>query len=448
MRLYNTLTRRQETFEPLDPERVAMYVCGPTVYSHPHIGNARAAVVFDVLYRALRRRYPNVRYVRNVTDVDDKINEAAEREGVPIGDIADRYRRAYHEDMAALGVEPPSLEPRVTAHIPEIVAMIARLLDNGHAYEAEGHVLFSVPDFPAYGHLSGRNRDEMIAGARVEVAPFKRDPADFVLWKPSGPGLPAWDSPWGPGRPGWHIECSAMAAAALGETIDIHGGGQDLIFPHHENEIAQSTCAHGGSPFARYWVHNGFVRVRAEKMSKSRGNVLLVHDLLQQAPPEATRYALLAAHYRSPLEWDDSVLQQARHSLDRLYGALREAPAGDGADGQPPEDFRKAIDDDLNTPLALSCLHRLAREIHTGGGDADALRAAGAELGLLQQEPERWFHGAAPTDETQVNELLAERATARREGDYAKADELRARLRGMGIDVQDRLDGEADWRRT
>ena len=325
IRLHNTLSGQLEEFVPAETARVTMYVCGPTVYNFAHIGNARPAVVFDVLARLLRRRYADVVYVRNITDIDDKINAAAAKEGVGIDVIADRYAAAYHEDLATLGVAPPDAEPRVTQHIPQIVAMIQRLIDAGHAYAAEGHVLFDVPSYPGYGQLSKRDPRELVAGARVEVAPYKKDPGDFVLWKPSTADQPGWDSPWGRGRPGWHIECSAMAEALLGETIDIHGGGHDLVFPHHENERAQSTCAHGGKPFARYWVHNGFLTMDSQKMSKSIGNVLLIHEILKHVPGEVARLALLTAHYRQPLDWNDEALAEARKKLDRLYGALRDA---------------------------------------------------------------------------------------------------------------------------
>src|SRR5687768_11694020 len=323
LRLHNTLTRRVETFVPGDPDRVTMYVCGPTVYNYVHIGNARPPVVFGVLAALLRRRHPHVVYARNITDVDDKINAAARERGVPIGEITGTYAAAYADDMARLGAAEPDVIPHATTHIPQMVAMIERLIASGHAYAAEGHALFSVASFPEYGRLSGRDPEELLAGARVEVAPYKRDPADFVLWKPSTPDLPGWDSPWGRGRPGWHIECSALIERHLGETIDIHGGGQDLIFPHHENEIAQGTCAHNGKLYCRYWLHNGFVTVAEEKMSKSVGNVLLVHDLLQEASGEAIRLVLLSSHYRQPLDWTDTALHQAKAGLDRLYGALR-----------------------------------------------------------------------------------------------------------------------------
>ncbi|MGH6944478.1 MAG: cysteine--tRNA ligase, partial [Geminicoccaceae bacterium] len=406
MKLFNSLTGRKETFEPADPKRPTMYVCGPTVYSCPHVGNARAAVVFDVLFRVLRRRYGAVAYARNITDVEDKIIAAAHEQGVPTQDIVERYTRAYHEDMAALNVLAPTVEPCATSHIPQMVAMIGRLIEQGHAYEAESHVLFHVPSFADYGRLSHRTREEMIDGARVEVAPYKRDPADFVLWKPSSPEQPGWDSPFGRGRPGWHIECSAMAREHLGITLDIHGGGQDLKFPHHENEIAQSVCAHDGAPLARFWLHNGFLDVEKEKMSKSIGNVLLVRDLLSEAPGEAIRHALLTAHYRKPLEWSAAGLSRARHALDRLYLTLSELPGPDAAEeGAAPASVIEALEDDLNTPKAFAELFALARAANASADPAERrelkrqLLASGALLGLLRQSSQAWLKeagGAGP----------------------------------------------------
>jgi len=429
-----------------------MYVCGPTVYNFAHIGNARPAVVFDVLARVLRRHYPKVIYVRNITDVDDKINAAASQAGVSIGTISERYAQAYHEDMAALGVAPPTIEPRVTEHIPEIIALIEHLIAHGHAYVAEAHVLFHVPSFKDYGALSRRSPADMIAGARVEVAPFKKHPVDFVLWKPSTPEQPGWESPWGRGRPGWHIECSAMIERHLGPSIDIHGGGLDLIFPHHENEIAQGTRA-------RYWIHNGFVTVEGRKMSKSLGNVLLVRDLLKEAPAEAIRYALLSAHYRQPLDWSRQGLQQARRSLDRLYGALRdlESIAAEGDPAPHLAAFHAALDDDLNTPAALAELFRLARRAQHESSQAvratltKALRQAGASLGLLQQEPNEWFRhstaGEIEMDTAEIEKLVAERNTARTARDFARADRLREQLMDLGVVLEDKTD-RTHWRRA
>lgn len=455
LHLFNTLTKRKEVFTPGDPDRVTVYVCGPTVYNHPHIGNARAAVVFDLLYRILRERYPKVVYVRNITDVDDKINAAAKAAGVPIAVITEKYTAAYHEDMAALGVLPPVVEPKVTDHIPDIIAVIARLIERGHAYVVEGHVLFDINTYSDYGRLSGRNREEMIAGARVEVAPYKKDPADFVLWKPSTPDLPGWESPWGRGRPGWHIECSTMIERHLGETIDIHGGGQDLIFPHHENEIAQGTCAHEGKLFCRYWVHNGFVTVDQEKMSKSLGNVLLVHDLLQEAPGEAIRLVLLSSHYRQPLDWTEGVLHQARAGLDRLYGSLRrleEVEIHPDERGVSPE-FNEALEDDMNTPKALAELFQIAKLANTATevGELRRLKGqlliCGAQLGLLQEDPEAWFSRSvsASVDVAEIERLIAERNAARLARNFARADRIREELAKRGVRIEDSPEGTR-WR--
>ncbi|MGA8260188.1 MAG: cysteine--tRNA ligase [Arenicellales bacterium] len=454
MYLYNTLSRRKERFQPGDPGRVTIYVCGPTVYSYAHIGNARPAVVFDVLVRLLRHEYENVVYARNITDIDDKINKAAEEAGVPISTITGKFTQAYHADLEALGVLPPDIEPRVTETIPRIIEMIGALIDRGAAYEADGHVLFNVPAFERYGELSHRDRREMVAGARVEVAPYKKDPADFVLWKPSTGALPGWDSPWGYGRPGWHIECSSMIETWLGRTIDIHGGGSDLIFPHHENENAQSTCAHDGELFCRYWVHNGFVNVNSEKMSKSLGNVLLVKDLLEQAPGEAVRLALISAHYRAPLDWTDDGLEQAKRRLDGLYQALRDladVPAAAGGFESLTRGFLDELRDDLNTPRALAELAALARAANTTRDDAGrgrlkaALLASGELLGLLQQDPELWFSGEASDPEV-IEALIAERDRARKEKDFARADGIRDRLGEMGVDIEDGPQGTR-WRK-
>jgi cysteinyl-tRNA synthetase len=443
--LYNSLTRRTEAFAPLDPDRVTMYVCGPTVYNYVHIGNARGPVVFDVLARLLRRHYPNVVYARNVTDVEDKINAAAQAEGVPISTITGRYAQAYHEDMARLGIAPPDIEPYATAHIDAIVAMSETLIARGHAYAAEGHVLFDVGSFPAYGALSGRDPEELIAGARVEVAPYKKSPGDFVLWKPSTPEQPGWDSPWGRGRPGWHIECSAMCAAQLGETIDIHAGGVDLLFPHHENEIAQSTCAHGGRTFARWWLHNGMLTFDGRKMSKSLGNVLVLHELLDRHRPEALRLRLLSGHYRQPLDWSDAAIAQATSTLDGWYRVLRdlaELPV-DSADLPVPERVEAALCDDLNTPQALAELSLLAdaaRQQRTPEAKA-ALLGGGALLGLLQQDAEAWFKQAGDVDAAQVEALIEQRRAARAARDFARADAIRDELAAMGVAIEDGAQG-------
>jgi cysteinyl-tRNA synthetase len=444
--LYNSRTRHTETFAPLAPGRVTMYLCGPTVYNYVHIGNARGPVVFDVLARLLRRHYPQVVYARNITDVDDKINAAAQQQGVPIGTITERFAQAYREDMARLGVAPPDVEPHATTHIGPIITMIESLLEGGHAYAAEGHVLFDVGSFPAYGELSGRDPEELLAGARVEVAPYKRNPGDFVLWKPSTPELPGWDSPWGRGRPGWHIECSAMSAAHLGETIDIHAGGVDLLFPHHENEIAQSTCAHGGKLFARWWLHNGMLTFDGRKMSKSLGNVLLVHELLKLHPPEALRLRLLSGHYRQPLDWSEAAIAQAVSTLDGWYRVLRELAAVELPAGElpVPERVEAALCDDLNTPQALAELSVLADTARqSGSAEAKAaLLGGGAVLGLLQQDPQAWFRrGEDAVDAAHVEDLLQQRQAARAARDFARADAIRNELAAMHIAIEDSAQG-------
>ncbi len=435
-----------------------MYVCGPTVYNFSHIGNARPPVVFDVLARVLRRSYDLV-YARNITDVDDKINAAAKAENIDIAVLTARYLSAYLEDMETLGVQPPDLAPRVTEHIPQIVDLIKRLVKTDHVYEAEGHILFSVASYSDYGHLSGRSLDDMLAGARVDVAPYKRDPADFVLWKPSAADVVGWDSPWGRGRPGWHVECSAMAETHLGETIDIHGGGQDLVFPHHENETAQSTCVHAGRLYCRYWIHNGLIHVDSEKMSKSLGNVLLLRDLLAEAPGETVRLGLLTAHYRQPLGWADDVLADAQQKLDRMYGALRAAGvSGTVQDdvGEPPASVVEALDDDLNTPRALAALFDLAREANRETDSerrlkiATDLRAGAGLLGLLQADPEAWFVDSGKPDALDVAEidtLVSQRERFRAERDFAAADGIRAQLENAGIVIEDSSDGSR-WRRA
>lgn len=455
MKLYNTETKSKSDFVPSNPERVTMYVCGPTVYSFAHIGNARPPVVFDVLARVLRSQYKEVVYVRNITDIDDKINKAAAKEGVEISVISERYTQAYHDDLAALGVLPPTIEPKVTEHVAQIHQIISDLIESGHAYEAQGHVLFSVSSYPDYGHLSKRDPEELLAGARVEVAPYKNDAGDFVLWKPSSDDQPGWDSPWGRGRPGWHIECSAMAATHLGDTVDIHGGGHDLIFPHHENERAQSVCAHNGTQFVKHWLHNGFVNVDSEKMSKSIGNVLLVRELLKQAPGEAIRYVLLAAHYRAPLDWNDEVLQQAKSSLDRLYGTLRDLEnlhVPEDIGDQIPTAFKEALYDDLNTSKALAELFSLSKQANSSSDDKQrvllkaALLQSGEWLGLLQQDPQSWFKGASShVDAAEIDRLIAERITARENKDWARADEIRDILTKKRVLVEDGPKG-SQWR--
>jgi len=434
IRLYDTLTRQKRDFEPADPNRITMYVCGPTVYGRAHIGNARPAVVFDTLARLIRHEFGegSLVYARNVTDVDDKIIASASEEGVEPSVITERYERHYLEDMRALGVRDPDIAPHATQEIGPMIAMIEKLVAGGYAYVAQGHVLFDVTKDPAYGILSHRDREQMIAGARVEVAPYKRDPADFVLWKPSDPNVIGWDSPWGRGRPGWHLECSAMIVTHLGETIDIHGGGLDLIFPHHENEIAQSRCAHGGAALARYWVHNGFVDMGAEKMSKSLGNIITPAELLEQGHKgETLRLALLSAHYRSPLPWTEALIEQSKTILDRLYRAAGESEAGE-VDGEVLD----ALADDLNTPAALARLQAI--------DDPAAVKGSAQLLGLLAQTSDQWFRGGA--DDAAIEARIAARADAKANRDFATADRIRDELKAEGILLEDGSSGTT-WRK-
>ncbi len=453
--LHDTRKGKKVPFEPLHDDEVTMYLCGPTVYNYAHIGNARPAVVFDLLARVLRLSY-KLTFARNITDIDDKINKMSVDTGKPINEITEKYIKAYNDDMAALGVLRPDIEPHATQHVAEMIRMIQALVDAGHAYEADGHVLFDVSSYDDYGLLSRRNLREMIAGSRVEVAPYKRAAHDFVLWKPSTPDLPGWESPWGIGRPGWHIECSAMAAKHLGRTIDIHGGGQDLIFPHHENELAQSRCAHGGEDFARYWVHNGFLSMDHEKMSKSLGNVVLVHDLLETIPGEVIRLALLSAHYRQPLDWSKETIDSARRMLDRLYGAVRGIELSDDvrAAAEPPEALVAALEDDLNTPKAMAEFFSLAKSLNKATDDDERRRlaarmyAAGKLMGLLQTDPDEWFagHGEGELSAEAIEELLEKRRAARADRDFAQADAIRDELAGAGIQIEDGPDGTS-WRR-
>ena len=442
--LYNALSRSKQVFEPQDKSCVSIYVCGPTVYGPAHIGNARPAVVFDVLVRLLRAVYPQVKYVRNITDIDDKINAQAAKEGVDIGTITARYHAQYLQNIAALGVLPPENEPHATQHIAEIIAMIARLIESGHAYEAENHVLFDITSDSDYGSLSRRSLADMQAGARVEVAPFKRDGGDFVLWKPSPPDLPGWNSPFGDnngrGRPGWHIECSAMIKKHLGETIDIHGGGIDLQFPHHENEAAQSRCAHG-RPLARFWMHNGMLNMAGEKMSKSQGNITLIEDVLADWSGEVVRLALLMTHYRQMMDFTPDLLAQCHRILDRLYKSLYQKAAdivGDEAVAPLPK-FLAALGDDLNTPQALTELMAAAKDIKTAQQKGEIIAAAKL-LGILQH-PEKWF--AAPSnmpddiDEAAIEDLIAKRDVARAAKDYVAADAARDQLAAMGVEIED-----------
>ena len=477
LHIHDTLRAKKVAFEPRNENHVRMYVCGPTVYDYAHIGNARPVVVFDVLCRVLRRLYPKVTYVRNITDVDDKINAAAKETGETIKTITERTTKIFHQDMAALGALAPDHEPRATQHIEGMIALIEKLLTSGHAYEAEGHVMFDVPSMPDYGRLSKLNRDELVAGARVEVAPYKKDPADFVLWKPSTDDLPGWDSPWGRGRPGWHLECSVMSEKFLGPEFDIHGGGQDLIFPHHENEIAQSTCM-GDSSFAKYWVHNGYLMAEGEKMSKSLGNFYTVHELLKEFPGEAIRLALLKTHYRQPLDFTKSGLASAKAELDRFYTAIRiSRQFATTRVVDVPKEIVIELCDDLDTPMALRRLHDITSDLNNATApDAEKdleristlagdLLAGCSLLGLLQQDPEDWFKrvrvvevpvAAASTgsalgiveilDDDEIDSLIAERDKARDAKDFARGDEIRDRLAAAGVLLEDGTDGTT-WKR-
>ncbi|MCH8551859.1 MAG: cysteine--tRNA ligase [Natronospirillum sp.] len=460
LQIYNSLHNRKEPFTPMDPERVTMYVCGPTVYNFVHIGNARPAVVFDTLVRLLHLQYPRVDYARNITDIDDKINRAAHDAGEPISTYTERYTTAYHEDMAALHNAEPTIEPLATDNLDMMQALIERLIERGFAYEAEGHVLFRVNAMPDYGKLSKRRLEDMQAGARVEVAAYKEDPMDFVLWKPSTEAHePGWDSPWGYGRPGWHIECTAMINRHLGPTIDIHGGGHDLMFPHHENEVAQGTCCHDEpEEYVRYWMHNGMINVEGEKMSKSLGNFITVRELLASYPGEQLRLALLSAQYRSVLNWSDDLLTQSRQTLDRFYGALRDS--ADLAANSPvlsaselqDSSVVKALCDDLNTPQAIAELHQCTHVLYDEQADSDkkqrarALLVQGAQLlGLLNHEPESWFktlsRGTSSITDERIEALLADRQAAKKARDFQRADEIRAELDAAGVEIQDTREG-------
>jgi cysteinyl-tRNA synthetase len=457
--LQDSQSGQKRRFEPADPKRVTLYVCGPTVYNLVHIGNGRPAVVFDVLFRLLRSLYPTVVYARNITDIDDKINAAARSGSESIATLTERFTAAYREDVNGLGVLPPTVEPCATGHIEEMVAMISTLIEKGHAYAADGHALFHVPSDPDYGSLSHRTLEDMLDGARVDVAPYKRDPKDFVLWKPSTPDLPGWESPWGRGRPGWHIECSAMILKHLGTSIDIHGGGSDLAFPHHENEAAQSRCANDTPTCVRYWLHNGMLTLGAEKMSKSVGNIVTIRELRTQWSGEVLRYALLSGHYRSQLVWSDDLLQQSATSLDRLYQAVRVAGtdattalafADQRADAFPTA-VLEALCDDLNTPLALAALHQLASEIHRTTDTTlraqlrAGLLAGGWLLGLLTESADAHFSVGTAVDPAEIEALIADRAQARKQGDYAAADRIRKDLLARGIELEDTRQGTR-WR--
>tara|TARA_R110001599_G_scaffold10315_1_gene51078 strand:+ start:250 stop:1635 length:1386 start_codon:yes stop_codon:yes gene_type:complete len=459
LRIYDTAKRAKRVFEPQDPARITLYVCGPTVYNYAHIGNARPPIVFDVLRRVLARQYGAnaIVYARNITDIEDKIIAAALETGEPIETITHKFAAIYNEDMAALNVAPPTIEPWATEHVPEMIEMIEKLVRKKYAYVGAQGVWFSVSSMPDYGKLSGRKPEDNEAGARVEVDTDKRDPADFALWKFAKPGEPEdaiWDSPWGRGRPGWHIECSAMAAKHLGKTIDIHGGGIDLQFPHHENELAQSECAHG-EVMANYWMHNGFLDMGGEKMSKSLGNVVLIHDLLDTWPGEVLRFAMLSGHYRAPLDWNEDLLKQAKTTLDRVYGALRRVWDEEGGHGGD-KGVARALSDDLNTPEALAELSRLASEANMAADhkDPDAmanarvnLLAAGELLGLLTQTPKEWEQGVDAGGNARIDALVQGRIDARAARDWAEADRIRDELAAEGIEIMDGPSGST-WRRA
>ncbi len=452
--LHNTLSGQKEPFKPADPNCVTMYVCGPTVYNLAHIGNARPVVVFDTLYRVLRALYPRVIYARNITDIDDKIIAAATERGVGIDAVSDEFTLKYREDMAQLNTLNPTLEPHATDNITPMIDLVERLIANGNAYVADGHALFAVESMSGYGELSGRKLEDMLAGARVDVADYKRHPGDFVLWKPSSSDEPGWDSPWGRGRPGWHLECSAMIRAHLGDSIDIHGGGRDLIFPHHENERAQSCCAYGGD-FVRYWMHNAYIDMDGEKMSKSLGNVRTVRELLVHYPGEVLRFALLSAHYRSPLNFSAELLESARGALDSFYAALRPHTevAASPVDPSTTQAFA-ALLDDINTPEAIAALHGAAKALNKADPDevADAkgqLLASGAVLGLLHADPDAWFTagGAGDLTSSAIESLIAERAAAKQSRDFARADAIRDELSAAGVLLEDGPAGTS-WKRV
>ena len=450
IKLYNTLAGKKQNFTPINPNRVTMYICGPTVYSYPHIGNARGPVIFDILAGLLRREYELI-YVRNITDLDDKIYEAAKSEQSDVSEITERYTKIYHQDISALGVKDPDIEPRATDHIKEMIEMIEGLLAKGYAYENEGHVLFSVDSYSDYGSLSNRQHEDQIAGARVAIAAYKKNPRDFVLWKPSTPDLPGWESPWGVGRPGWHLECSTMAKKYLGETLDIHGGGSDLIFPHHENECAQSICSHKGEPFANFWVHHGMIDFNDTKMSKSEGNLLLIKDLLEDIPGEVVRMALISAHYRKPINWSNDLIKDSKKKLDRLYGAIRKIDIFHNT--EPSNEVLLALADDLNTPKALSALFNIVKLINNSEDPverdkyASTLMASASLLGLMTLSADEWFkttpNGVLTREE--IEHLITQRERARKSKNFSESDRIRNDLLQKGVVIEDGPDG-TEWR--
>jgi|TARA_B110000116_G_scaffold36783_1_gene28832 cysteinyl-tRNA synthetase len=450
IKLYNTLARKKQNFIPINSNRVTMYICGPTVYSYPHIGNARGPVIFDILAGLLKREYELI-YVRNITDLDDKIYEAAKSEQSDVSEITERYTKIYHQDISALGVKDPDIEPRATDHIKEMIEMIESLLAKGYAYENEGHVLFSVDSYSDYGSLSNRQHEDQIAGSRVAIAAYKKNPRDFVLWKPSTPDLPGWESPWGVGRPGWHLECSTMAKKYLGDTLDIHGGGSDLIFPHHENECAQSICSHKGKPFANFWVHHGMIDFNNTKMSKSEGNLLLIRDLLKEIPGEVVRMALISTHYRKPINWSNDLIKDSKKKLDRLYGAIRKIDIFQNA--EPSNEVLLALADDLNTPKALSALFNIVKLINNSEDPmerdkyASTLMASASLLGLMTLSADEWFkttpNGVLTREE--IEHLITQRERARKSKNFSESDRIRDDLLQKGVVIEDGPDG-TEWR--
>ena len=458
LKIQNTLENTKEEFIPIDSANVRIYACGPTVYDYAHIGNARMAVVNDLLVRLLRTLFPKVTYVSNITDIDDKIIEAAQTANISMQELTLKFEAIYNEDMAALGVRLPDIQPRATDHIAEMIDLTKTLIKLGHAYEKEGHVLFHVPSFEKYGCLSGRNRDEQIVGSRVEVAPFKKDPTDFILWKPSPDPLPGWDSPWGFGRPGWHLECSAMSEKTLGLPFDIHSGGMDLTFPHHENEIAQTCSAHKkiNNPkyFAKYWFHNGFVNVGGEKMSKSIGNIRLVHEMIKEYKGEVLRMTLLSAHYRQPLNWTKEIIKQNSTMLDRLYRTLKDLEHIDAYTNNHslPQNILEGFYDDLNTPKVIAELNILTNKVTKVDEEEKSLikyclLETGKVLGILQQDPGEWLgYGQSKNlEEATIENLIKDRNEARRNKNFEMADSIRKKLKESGIEIEDKSDGTI-WR--
>ena len=456
LKIHNTLTGTKEIFKPVDKSHVRVYACGPTVYNFAHIGNARMAVANDLLINVLRTQFKKVTYVSNITDIDDKIIEAAHELNEPIKNLTTKYTKIYNEDMGYLNVQLPDVQPRATDHIKEMKDLITKLIDSGNAYEKNGHVLFHVPSYSKYGVLSKRNRDEQIAGSRVDVAPFKKDPADFILWKPSPDPMPGWESPWGFGRPGWHLECSAMSEKTLGLPFDIHSGGMDLVFPHHENEIAQ-TCSlhknHDPDSFAHFWFHNGFVNVEGEKMSKSIGNIRLVHDLKNQYSGEVLRLTLLSAHYRQPLNWTKEIIDQNSKMLDRLYRSLKDLQDIELTSENLSEDVMESLLDDLNTPKLLAHLNTLANKLSTANKDEkinikNNLIAAGKILGILREDPDVWlgYNQSLNPEKEEIEGLINQRNEARRDKDFKLADEIRDKLKIKGIEIEDTNNGTI-WRK-